>query len=213
LLSFDLLNARMRRRVELPRGSAKQVLGDLCVGPDGTVYATESLGGAVYRLRPGATALELLIAPGTFRSPQQPALSADGRRLYLADYSRGIGVIDIESHEAGWLAKPYSLASGGIDGLVRDGSRLIAIQNGTAPHRVLALDLTPAGDAIVDWHVLEQGSERLGEPNHGVCVGRDFVFIGDSGWDRVGDDGRLETPAGTRAPVLMRLELRPNGRR
>jgi hypothetical protein len=57
----------------------------------------------------------------------------------------------------------------------------------------------------VSWRVLEQASARLGEPNHGVMVGRDFVLIGDSGWDRVGPDGRLVTPPGTRPPVLLRL--------
>ena len=60
---------------------------------------------------------------------------------------------------------------------------------------------------IESWRVLEQGSERLGEPNHGVVVGRDFWLIGDSGWDRVGEDGRLRTPPGARSAVLLRLGL------
>ncbi|MEQ1833756.1 MAG: endonuclease/exonuclease/phosphatase family protein [Candidatus Eisenbacteria bacterium] len=207
VVAFDLRTGRVRRRIELPVSGTRQVLGDLCVGADGSVYVTESLGGAVYRLRSGANALERLVAPGTYRSPQQPALAADGRHLYVADYSRGIGVIDLDRGTAGWLPKPYSLASGGIDGLVRQGDRLIAIQNGTAPHRVLALDLTPAGDAITGWQVLEKASPRMGEPNHGVVMGDTFVWIGDSGWDRVSDDGKLASPAGATAPVLMSLPL------
>jgi hypothetical protein len=55
--------------------------------------------------------------------------------------------------------------------------------------------------------VLEQASERLGEPNHGVIVGNDFWFIGDSGWDRVNERDELVTPAAPKPPVLLRLPL------
>lgn len=207
LLAYDLATARIKRRVELPRAAARQVLGDLTVGPDGTVYACESLGGAVYRLRRGAAALDTLVAPGLLRSPQGCAVAADGRRLYVAEYTRGIAAVDLGSGAVAWLAKPYDLSSGGIDGLVRDGERLIAVQNGPTPKRVLELGLDARGERIVSWRVLEQASPRLGEPNHGVVVGRDFVLIGDSGWDRVDPDGRLVTPPGTRPPVLLRLPL------
>ncbi len=208
VLAYDLRSARLRRRVELPGATERQVLGDLTVAADGTVYACESLGGAVYRLRSGAGALELLVPPGTFRSPQSPALAGDARRLYVADYSRGIGVVELATRAVTWLSKPYSLAAGGCDGLYRDGTHLIAIQNGTAPHRVLDLTLDASGAAITAWRVLEQASERLGEPNHGVLVERDFYFIGDSGWDRVGDSGELQTTASSPPPVLLRLRLR-----
>jgi sugar lactone lactonase YvrE len=207
VLAYDLRTARLVLRVELPRAAERQVLGDLAVAPDGTVYACESLGGAVYRLRPGSQRLETLVAPGTFRSPQMPVPAADGKRLYVADYTRGVAVVDLASGVTGWLPKPYTLSSGGIDGLYRDGDRLLAIQNGTSPHRVLELGLDRAGTRIVSWRVLEQASERLGEPNHGVIVGRDFFLIGDSGWDRVGDDGRLRATPDARPPVLLRLGL------
>lgn len=207
LLAHDLRSARVQRRVELPRTAARQVLGDLTLASDGAVYLSESSGGALYRLPPGASALELLVPPGTFRSPQGLAVAADGKRLYVADYLRGIGVVDLEARTTTWLAKPYTLSPAGCDGLHRDGNRLIAVQNGTTPHRVFELELDAVGAAITRWRVLEQASERLGEPNHGVLVGRDFYLIGDSGWERVGEDGRLQTTAESRAPVLLRLGL------
>ena len=207
LLAYDLRTARPERRVELPRSAERQVLGDLAVASDGTVYVCESLGGAVYRLQPGSNRLETMVPPGAFRSPQMPVLAADGKRLYVVDYSRGVAVVDLASGATDWLPKPYTLSSGGIDGLYRDGDRLLAIQNGTTPHRVLELSLDHAGTRIKSWRVLEQASERLGEPNHGVIVGRDFFLIGDSGWDRVGDDGLLHTTPEARPAVLLRLNL------
>jgi len=37
--------------------------------------------------------LERLDTEGEFASPQQPALSADGKTLFVADYLRGIGAL------------------------------------------------------------------------------------------------------------------------
>ena len=207
LLAIRLSDAKLVRLVELPRTTARQVLGDIAVGADGTVYASESLGGAVYRLRARGESLEVLVRPGTFRSPQEPVLSKDARRLYVPDYSRGVAAVDLATGSVRWLPKPYTLASGGIDGLTRSGDRLIAVQNGQSPHRVLEMSLDSHGDAITAWRVLEQGSPRLGEPNHGVIVGQNYWFIGDSGWDRAGDDGRFDETAPGRPPVLLRMRL------
>ncbi len=200
--------ARIVRRVELPRAAARQILGDFTVAPDGTVYACESLGGAVYRLAPSAAAFETLVAPGAFRSPQGAALAADGARLYVADYARGIAEVRLADGAVRWLPKPYTLASGGIDGLHRVGRRLYAVQNGTEPRRVLELTLDASGGAITAWRTLESGSPRLGEPNHAVVAGGALWFLGDSGWDRVDDAGVLRSPPGSRPPVVLRLPLR-----
>ena len=206
VVAFDLATAKPIERVELPRDGNKHVLGDLTLGKDGTVYVTESLGGGVYRLRSGRSTLDTLAAPGSFHSPQMAVLASDGRRLLIAEYARGIGGLELGSGRVTWLAKPRTLASGGIDGLYRDGRKLIAIQNGTSPHRVIELTLDPGETRILSWRVLEQASEWLGEPNHGTFVGKNFYFIGNSGWDRVSDAEILETPADARPPVLLRLQ-------
>lgn len=208
LLGFDLGSGRQVARFELPAGSTRKVLGDLTVTPDGTVYVTESVGGAVYRLKPGAKDLHQLAPPGTFGSPQSPVVSQDGWTLYVADYPRGVATISLPAGEKlGWLGKPHDLASGGIDGLYRTPTGFIAIQNGTLPRRVIALTLDRTGKTITAWRVLEQGSPNLGEPDHGALVGRDFYFIGNSGWDRVDDKGNLQTSADAKPPVVLRLRL------
>ena len=207
LIAIDRRTGRLKLRLELPRDGARHVLGDQAIGPDGAVYITDSVAGGVFRLRPGSATLDTLAPAGTFASPQQPALTADGRRLLIPDYPRGIAALDVTGAGLRWLAKPRTLACGGIDGLCRDGDRLIAIQNGTSPRRVLELRLDATSERIVAWRVLEQASPALGEPNHGIIVGRDLVFIGNSGWDRVNDRGELDAPEGAVAPVLLRLRL------
>ena len=68
------------------------------------------------------------------------------------------------------------------------------------PPRMKHRPLTP-------WQVLEQASPWLGEPNHGVIEGREFHFIGNSGWERVNEHEELETPEGARPPVILRMAL------
>ena len=53
-----------------------------------------------------------------------------------------------------------------------------------------------------------QGTEGFAEPNHGVRVGNDFVFINASGWDRVGADEQLAKDPKAPAPELRRVSLR-----
>jgi hypothetical protein len=204
LLAFSVTDGRLLQRIELPRDGAPHEFGDVCTGPDGAVYVSDSRAGIVYRVAPGGTTMEKLSS--VLVSPQKPVVAADGRRLLVADYARGIAAITLRTGEVTWLPKPRTLAAGGVDGLQLSGRTLIAIQNGTTPRRVIALELDAAQTRITGWRVLEQASEQLGEPTHGVIVGRDLVFIGNSGWDRVNAREELETPIGAPSPVLLRLE-------
>jgi hypothetical protein len=106
-----------------------------------------------------------------------------------------------------YYEQPPDLASAGIDGLYLDGSHPLTIQNGTEPRRIMRLTLSTSRDEITGWRVLEQASSWLGEPNHGIVRGRAFVLIGNSGWERVGPDGRIQSDAASRPPVLLELPL------
>jgi sugar lactone lactonase YvrE len=201
LLALDLRTGRVLQRVE---AGVPGVLGDLLVAEDGTVFVTESTHGAVLRLRPGAQAFDRLDPPGEFVSPQTPALSSDGRTLFVPDYARGIAAIELGACPCTlrWLANGEGVYTAGIDGLVRDGHALVAVQNGTSPPRVIRF----ASD-LSRQQVLESGTPGLGEPTHGIVVGRAFWFISDVGWDRFDDAGRRKAGVPASHPELRRLEL------
>ena len=125
----------------------------------------------------------------------------------MPDYSRGIAVINLAAGgEVTWLRHPPELALFGIDGLYLEGRTLVAIQNGTRPERVLVMTLDPTCARIADWRVAVARPPTLGDPTHGVIVGKDFYFLANSGWDRIADDGQLASGEDAKPPAIWKLE-------
>jgi sugar lactone lactonase YvrE len=210
LVCWELATGKELLRAELPRDGASHVFGDITLAPDGTVYATDSVGGGLYRLQPGGKKLETLAPPGTFASPQMEVLMRKGREIWISDYPRGIVAFDVRTGAVSPVSKPRSLAASGIDGLYAANGHLVAIQNGTQPARVLWISVDAGRRAMTSWAVLEQDPAELGDPNHGVVVGDVLYFLGNSGWDRVNASDQLETPEGAKPPAILRLNL-PSG--
>jgi len=209
LIALDLRSLRVVRRVPAPAGGSP---GDLVIATDGTIYASDPQNGAVYRARPGAAALDTLVAPGTMRSPQGLALSRDGRRLYVADYGYGLAVIDPASGRIGRVAAQSPTMLDGIDGLIADGGTLIAIQNGVNPRRIVRLHLSRDGLAIARVEVLERGTPEWGEPTLGTLVNGSLVYVADAQWERFGAGGAVTGEGPLRPTAIRILGLQGSGR-
>jgi streptogramin lyase len=204
VLAYDLDSGALRRRWDAPAG--RHQLGDMTVGPDGTVYVSDADEGAVYRIPRGGAEMERF-ASGELVSPQGLAVASDGQRLLVADYVRGIAAIDRESGDVTWLEVADSTAVSGIDGLVRVGHSLIAVQNGVEPKRVVELRMNDAETRITGWAAMESGTPRMTEPTHAVVVGGEVFFIPDSGWDRLNPDGTLKPGMVLEPAHVLRLRV------
>lgn len=212
VVAWDLRTGEERLKVELPRDGRAHLLGDIALGADGTLYASDTVGGGLYRLRPGADSLEVIIPPGTLASPQDIVEVEPGRRLLVADYPQGLLLVDIEGRSARPVRKGRGLALTGIDGMGRMGSdmgRFIwLVQNGMRPARILMLtyhpDTTDTGTRTeVKHHVLDQFETSVGETSHAIAEGRELLLIGNSGWERVDDGGVLVTDRNSNPPFLF----------
>ena len=168
-------------RVPAPEGVA---VSDLTIGRDATVYASDPIGGGIYRKPIGGTELEAVAEPGTFRSPQGLALSEDGKRLYVSDYRYGLAIIDLASGGVHRLVSDVPAMLDGIDGLFRHGNELIAIQNGTSPMRITAFALSDDGERITGARTLEQAHPDWTEPLGGSISGGALYYIATGQWDR-----------------------------
>jgi hypothetical protein len=203
VLCYGLSSRKLVHRVE---GPAKSALGDMALTGDGDVIVSDGAGGGVYRLRREGTQLERL-DKGDFISPQTPAMHPDSKHAFVPDYLRGIGILDLSGGQVHWIGMENRFALNGIDGLYFYRGRLLAVQNGTSPERVIAFRLDESLSRIVSQEVIERATRTLGEPTHGVVIGEEFFYIANSGWDTVDDNGNLK-PGASRSPAhLMRMNL------
>ena len=202
LLALDLASLRVVRRLALP---ADAMPGDVATGPDGSVYASSR--GEVYSARPGTDHMEPLFGNSRMTSAQGVVVSADGARIYAADYDRGLGVYDVANRRLYRLQAPEPAMLDGIDGLVGYHGDLIAIQNGTRPTRIIRIRLAPGGLAIADITVLERNNPEWGEPTLGTIAGDRLLYIGDGQWDRYGPGGTVTGEGPTRPTPIRALPL------
>ena len=205
VLAYDLDTGALRRRYT-PPSEGRHQLGDIAVGPDGDVFVSDADEGVVYRIERGEEEMEAF-AQDELVSPQGLAVTSDGRRVLVADYVRGIASLERETGELAWITAPDSVAVSGIDGLVRVGHRLIAVQNGVAPKRVIELRMDDAERQIIGWRPLESATPLLTEPTHAAVVGGEVFFIADSGWDRVDANGRLKPGMVLEPAHVMRVAV------
>jgi sugar lactone lactonase YvrE len=211
LMEIDPVNGKVLHRFD-PGTTGPAVLGDMCVTDQGTVYVTDSVGGGVYRLHGDLQTAKLeKIADGLF-SPQTPVLSRDGKRLFVADYTMGIAVIDLPADGAPpnpsaklqYLPHLDNVAVVGLDGLYRNGDSLIGIQNGTEPERILRFLMNPAQTEITGAQVIHQIGQL--DPTHAVEAEGWFYATSSVGWSKVDDNtGQLKPGEKFTPPVLLKF--------
>lgn len=220
LLKVSLGDGRILARFPLPDDGGKHQFGDVVVAKDGTVYATDSVGGGVWRLKTGEARLQRIVAPGQMASPQGMVLCPGEKAMVVADYSTGLHRVDLVSGETR-LLEGLTAGLAGTDSLTRApamdgwqtpnlGFRLgvIATQNGVSPQRVMLLRITSSCDVIDTATVLAANLPGMDDLSLAAVNGREVVFVGHARWDVRGDDGKLTTQ--TPDPIrVFSLTLQP----
>jgi sugar lactone lactonase YvrE len=205
LLEVRARDGAILRRWDLPVVPGGHVLGDVAIAPSGDVYVSDSKP-VLYRLRRGADSLERITSPH-FRSLQGVAPAADGRVVYVADYSHGIMRLDVATGEVSRVADAPGTTSLGCDGIVWDRGGIIAIQNGVAPARVVRFALDPTGTRFVRAETIDRNFMQADEPTIGEIVGGDFVYVSNSQWEKHDARGAPLPSAPRTRPVLLAVPL------
>jgi sugar lactone lactonase YvrE len=179
LLAIDL-RTRARRAYPLPR-EGDHMLNDVAVDPEGTVYATDSDAGQVWRLSSTDSAVRPLTPAAAFLYPNGIAFDDVSRALFVAD-TVGVWRVDPRTGSARALAGPRGIALGSFDGLYVTGSRLVGVQP-IGVGRVVSLMLNGARDAVSERRVLESAHPAFNLPTTGAIAGDALYVLADVGSD------------------------------
>ncbi|MBK8322546.1 MAG: hypothetical protein IPL06_07320 [Betaproteobacteria bacterium] len=184
------------------------MLNDLAIAGDGTIFVTESAGGAILRLPAGGRALEPHVPAGTFEGPNGIAVLEAGV-LLVADF-HGLSLVATDASGKvvrDRLASPPGLYLGGIDGIARRGRQLVAIQNLAGRGRVWSLEVDRAARRV-GAKLLLRGQPDFRNPTTGAIAGGRFLFLADPNLQGAAPAGGVTPlPAGRRGHRLLALEL------
>lgn len=189
------------------------LLNDLALGPDGTVYVTESRANRLYCLRPGAAQLGPLVTSQPLEGPNG-IVALEGGDLLVADF-HGLSRVRIDAGERAQvsrLATPGGIYLGGIDGLARRGAQVIGIQNLVGRSRIWSITIDPHGPRVTQARVLLRGHPDFLNPTTGAVVGSQFLFVADTKLQKPLPSGSLSAlPAGRVGHRILALDLSPAG--
>jgi hypothetical protein len=207
VFKFDLVTGKLLKKYSLSIPSEKHLLGDLVINSRGDVFTTDSLSPALYMIDHRKDELELFIKGEPLVSAQGLDFSEDERQLFVADYARGIFVIDLATKKHFNLAPAPGSTLLGIDGLYFYRRSLVATQNGTNPNRIIRLHLKKDLREVERLEVLEANNPLFDEPTLGVLVRDSFYYIANSQWGTVDDHGQLAPPEKLREPIILKVKL------
>ncbi len=201
LWQVDRASAAVILRV--PLGDGTGVPGELALGTDGSVLVSDAVLGRLYRLRAGATALDVIESP-LLRSPQGIAVLPDGHSAIVADWSHGLLRWDLATDEISALEAPSTMALLGLDGLLMVNGALIAVQNGVNPMRVVRVRLDADARRVLAVETLDRPAENAGEFTVIAALGRDILYVASSSWPFWNERAQRIPTSGALPPVTLR---------
>ena len=205
LLKFDLRTGKLVGRYQPSDTSKPHWFGDLVISAAGDVYTTDSVTPAVYVVRNGSDKLETFFEGDPFVSPQGLDFTKDQQRLFVADYSKGVFVIELKSRKITNIVSDFTLL--GIDGLYSHKGQLIAVQNGVNPQRIIKLILNKDLSRFEAFETIEANNPLFDEPTLGVLVKDDFYFVANSQWGAIDEQGHLAPEEKLKDPLILKVRL------
>jgi len=205
LLKFDLRTGKLVARYQPSDTSKPHWFGDLSISASGDVYTTDSVTPAVYVVRHGSDKLETLLEGDPFVSPQGLDFTRDQQKLFVADYSKGVFVVELNTKKITNIVSDFTLL--GIDGLYVYKGSLIGVQNGVNPQRIIKLTLNKDLTRFDRFETIEANNPVFDEPTLGVLVKNDFYFVANSQWGAIDESGHLAAEDKLKDPMILRVRL------
>ena len=203
VVRYDLKNGLLVNRYDAP--DANQ-LNDLTGAADGTIYATDSASGTLFRKKPAEKMLTRVGAKGALPGANGITLGANGS-LYVA-ISTGIARINLSTAAPTRLPQPDTVVTGGCDGLYWHNGDLVGIQNVTNPGRVIRIALADQGTRISGVTVLQSHHHpEFTEPTTGAITGDALYVIANSYVGHFQPNGSVKDPEQLKQTAIVAVPL------
>lgn len=149
LHKLQLVSGRALSEARAADQASPMRLVDLTVAPDGVVYAVDGIDSRIYRLRPGAKALELVMRLDA-RRPTAVA-AADDRILYVAA-EKGLVRVDVSARSASPVKSVEELTD--FESLAWRAGALIGVQRLAGSSLIVRIPLDASGARAQPRHIL-----------------------------------------------------------
>lgn len=207
IFKYDLKTGRLLRKYLLPAQPKQHWLGDLVLNSRGDVFASDSVSPGIYVIDRQKDELELFLENEAFVNPQGLAFSAGEKYMFMADYPKGVFVIDMKTKVPALVKPAVQTTMFGLDGLYYFKGKLIGVQNGVTPNRLVGMTLNAAGTEVQKFEVLEANNPVFDEPTLAVLAGDTLFYIANSQWETIDENGTLSAGDKLKEPVVLKLKL------
>ena len=207
IFKYDLKTGKLLKKYLLPAQPKQHWLGDLVLNSRGDVFASDSISAGIYVIDHQKDQLELFLESAAFVNPQGLAFGAGEKYLFMADYLKGVFVIDMKTKVPALVKPAAQTTMFGLDGIYYFKGKLIGVQNGVTPNRLVGLTLNGAGTEVQKFEVLEANNPIFDEPTLAVLAGDTLFYIANSQWGMIDAKGTLAAEEKLRDPVVLKLRL------
>ena len=204
VVRYDLKRGHLLDRFAAPEAMQ---LNDVAVAHDGTLYATDSASGTLFRKKPPEKTLSRFGQKGALLGANGITLAPDG--ILYVTLSTGIARVDPVRGEPTRLPQPDSVVTGGIDGLYWHDGDLLGIQNTPNPGRVIRIALADKGTRVAGLTVLQSHHHpEFDEPTTGAIAHGALNVIGNSYVGHYQPDGKILDAGELKGTAIVAVPLR-----
>ena len=206
LFQFDIKTDRLVGSYRPLDTLRNHVFGDLVLNSKGAPYVSDSRNNVIYKYDADRRELLPYFSSKEFWSIQGLCFSDDDNVLYIADYVKGIFMLDVKTMKLSKVNVQYDLSLKGTDGILFYKNSLITIQNGVQPNRVVRHFLNEAGNSFIRYEYIDNAHPAFGEPTIGSLPQNTLFYVANSQWNAY-ENGKIKDPAELHPIVILKFVL------
>lgn len=181
LFEFNLKTLGLINRFNMPLDGKPHKLGPMTVTDAGDVYIVDLVGAVVYRKAAADNKLEQFLGSTELRALTDVAVKPDNSLLYLSDLYNGVLVISPEKETSEMLVGGEDMNFGRINSMSYSDGKLVIMQGGFKPQRVMQLDLDARGKTVTAMLPIASAQAEFDHPGLGVINGGYVYYVSNLG--------------------------------